>query len=202
MMRRMIHRLGDLSRCCVLGMALFLAACAGQLQGGNWTTLFGGTSLDGWNRIGDANWRLEEGAVVADQGGKTPSYLVSKDSYGDFELTVEFWFDAKANSGVFLRCSDPRKVGAATAYEVQISDGRTDGYGTAAITDLARVSPPLRAAAQWNTYVITAKGPRLSVMLNGTLSASVENSKYAHGPIALQYIAGLVKFRKVEIRPL
>lgn len=186
----------------VLVIAFTLAGCATRPQSEGWVTLFDGTSLDNWNRLGEANWQLTEGAVMADRGGRTPSYLVSKNSYADFELKVEFWVDAKANSGVFFRCSDPGKVGAATAYEVQIADSRTDGNGTGAITDLAKVSPPLRAAGQWNTYVITAKGPQLTVALNGTVTASIQHSKYARGPIALQYIAGTVKFRRVDIRPL
>ena len=32
-----------------------------------WVTLIDGTTgLDNWNRIGDANWRAEDGAIVAD----------------------------------------------------------------------------------------------------------------------------------------
>ena len=39
-----------------------------QSQGG-WTTLFDGTSLNGWNRVGDANWEIVDGAVQATKGG-------------------------------------------------------------------------------------------------------------------------------------
>jgi len=40
-----------------------------RMEGG-WTTLVDGTakSLDHFNRIGDANWRVEDGAVVPDKG--------------------------------------------------------------------------------------------------------------------------------------
>ena len=186
----------------LLAVAAILAGCATAPNKQGWVTLFDGTSLENWNRTGEANWRLSEGAVMADKGVKSPSYLVSKNSYGDFELKVEFWADSDANSGVFLRCSDPAKVGAATAYEVQIDDKRTDGTGTGAITNLTKVLPAIRAAGQWNTYEITAKGTQLTVALNGAVTASIQNSKYARGPIALQYIAGIVKFRRVEIRPL
>ena len=27
--------------------------------GGGWTTLFDGKNLDNWNKVGDANWRIE-----------------------------------------------------------------------------------------------------------------------------------------------
>ena len=42
---------------------------APQASGENgWVTLFDGKSLDNFNAIGDANWRLEDGVVVADKG--------------------------------------------------------------------------------------------------------------------------------------
>jgi len=36
----------------------------------------------------------------------------------------------------------------------------------------------------------------------GTRTVYIQDSKFARGPIALQYGAGVVKFRKVQIRPL
>ena len=32
-----------------------------------WTTLFDGKSLDGFTKVGDANWRIEDGMIVADR---------------------------------------------------------------------------------------------------------------------------------------
>src|SRR5690349_7218139 len=78
-------------------------------SGPGWTTLLDGTSLDGWNQVGgESNWRVEDGAVVADKlTGKTPSHLVSKSPYKNFALYVEFWASDDANSGIYLRCADP-----------------------------------------------------------------------------------------------
>jgi len=39
-------------------------------------------------------------------------------------------------------------------------------------------------------------------MLNGARTVDVEDSKLAGGPIALQWGKGVIKFRKVQIRPL
>jgi hypothetical protein len=33
-----------------------------------WVTLFDGKNLASFNTVGDANWRIEDGAVVADKG--------------------------------------------------------------------------------------------------------------------------------------
>src|ERR1700684_4379299 len=135
----------------------------GQTDAG-WTTLFDGKNLDNWNKIGDANWRLEDGAVVADKGD---GFLVSKNAYADFQLRSEFWVDADANSGIFIRCTNPEKIGGAS-YEVNIWDTRPDpSYGTGAIVGLAKVNPMPRAGGKWNTYEITAKGAAFTVILNG-----------------------------------
>jgi hypothetical protein len=59
-----------------------------------------------------------------------------------------------------------------------------------------------KAVGQWNTFEITAKGPQLTVILNGTKTVDIQDSQSASGPLALQYGAGVVKFHKVEIKPL
>ena len=169
--------------------------------GAGWVTLFDGKNLDNWNQIGDANWKLADGVVVADKGN---GFLVSKNSYGDFQIRAEFWVDDEANSGIFIRCTDPAKVTAKNAYEVNIFDKRPDpSYGTGAIVDTAKAATVLKAGGKWNVYEITAKGPRFDVTLNGTNTVDgATDSKHAKGPSALQYGAGVVKFRKVEVKPL
>jgi hypothetical protein len=180
--------------------ALWQAQQASGQGSAGWVTLFDGKSLDHWNKIGDANWSIADGAVQADKGN---GFLVSKETYGDFQIKAEFWVDDAANSGIYIRCSDPQKVTAENAYEVNIFDKRPDPtYGTGAIVNVAKVDPMPKAGGKWNTYEITAKGPQLTVILNGTKTVDVSDSKYASGPFALQYAAGVVKFRKVEIKKL
>ena len=165
-----------------------------------WTTLFDGSTLDGWNPIGDANWELEDGAVQANSGS---GFLVTPRSYGDFELTLEFWVDEPANSGIFIRCADATSVTDRNSYEVNIYDTRADqSYRTGGIVHIASPTSVINAGGQWNTYAITARGEQLMVTLNGTQVVDVEDSQFADGPIALQYGAGVVKFRNVRIRTL
>ncbi len=174
-------------------------------QSDGWVTLLDGSKMGDWNRVGDANWEMKDGALTADKllSGKDLAYLVSKTPYKDFQIKAEFWTDAGANSGIFLRCDDPKVIDGKTCYEVNIFDRRPDpSYGTGAIVDVAKVNPMPKAADKWNSFEITAKGTQLTVILNGEKTADVEDSKHASGPIALQYGAGLVKFRKVQIRPL
>jgi hypothetical protein len=185
-----------------LGLAAFMQPAMSQSDG--WVTLLDSSKMGDWDRVADANWEMKDGALTADKlAGKDPAYLVSKTSYKDFQIRAEFWADEAANSGIFIRCANPKVIGANTCYEVNIFDKRPDpSYGTGAIVDFAKVNPMPKAAGKWNTYEITAKGPKLTVILNGEKTADIEDSKFADGPIALQYGSGVVKFRKVQIKPL
>lgn len=198
----------------LIGFAAFSYShqASGQ-AGAGWVMLFDGKNLDNWNKIGDANWRLEDGTVVADKGN---GFLVSKNTYTDFQIRAEFWVDNDANSGIFIRCTDPSKVNATNAYEVNIWDARPEpSYGTGAIVNIAKVNPMPKAGGKWNVYEITAKGSTFTVTLNGQKTVDgVQDGKLASGRIALQHGLGLkddkgvanekgvVKFRKVEIKPL
>ena len=204
-----MKRLSVLTAAFLLLITLF--GCASGPQGSGWTTLIDGDKgLDNWNPIGDANWRTEGGMIVADKG--KGGFLVSKASYKDFELYAEFWAETDTNSGIFLRASDPAKVTADNAYEVNIWDIRPDPiYATGAIVNHSPVPVPIvyKAGGRWNTFEITAKGTSLTVKFNGVTTAAIENSKFASGPFALQYgfgvkgaTGGPIKWRKVQIKSL
>jgi hypothetical protein len=180
-------------------------------SGSGWITLIDGEKgLENWNLVGDANWRGEGGAIVADKG--KGGFLVSKNSYKDFMIYAEFWAETDTNSGIFLRASDSKKIGADNAYEVNIWDIRPDPtYGTGAIVNFAPVPVPsvYKAGGTWNTFEIYANGEQLTVKFNGTVTVSIRNSKFTGGPFALQYGAGvegatggLIKWRNVQIKPL
>jgi len=192
----------------LLVIALTAFGCAGSPYGqadAGWITLIdGATGLDNWIRVGDANWRAVDGAIQADKKTEqASSFLVSKNSYTDFQIRVEFWASDDANSGIYMRCADPKTPTDKTCYEANIFDQRPDPtYGTGAIVHIAAVSPMPKAGGKWNTYDITVKGRRLTLTLNGVRTVDVEDSKLPSGPIALQYAAGVIKFRKVQIKPL
>ncbi len=205
-----------MKRLLVIAAALSLAACSSLpswVPGGGWTTLIDGDKgLENFNRTGDANWRAEGGAIVADKA-RDNSYLVSKSSYKDFMIRAEFYAEKNTNSGVFLRAQDPKKIGSVSAYEVNIYDARPgQEYATAAIVDVAKIPVPVpaayKAADKWNTFEITAKGDQLTVVFNGTKTVDVRNAKFAQGPFALQFgndgkkPGGAIKFRKVQVKAL
>ena len=193
-------------RTTVFALALFTAAALGlsaapaSAQSPGWTTLLDGSTLDGWNQIGDANWSLVDGAAQADSGA---GFLVTPESYGDFELVLQYAVEEPANSGIFIRCADAMSVNDRNSYEVNIYDTRADQtYRTGGIVHIAAPASHVDSPGRWNTYEIIAEGPRLRVWLNGEQMVDVEDAQFADGPIALQYGAGVVKFRNVMIRGL
>jgi hypothetical protein len=200
-----------MNRLPVIVAALLAATIAGcgfhysAPQDVRWITLIDGTDgLNNWIRVGDANWRAVDGAIQADhKTDKANSFLVTKSSYTDFRIRAEFWVSDDANSGIYMRCADTKNITDRTCYEANVFDQRPDPtYGTGAIVHLVPVSPMPKAGGKWNTYDITVKGDQMTVKLNDVVTAQGRDSKLASGPIALQYGAGVVKFRKVQISPL
>lgn len=192
------------------GWVLTLAGCA-NLGLGGWTTLLDGEQgLENFNRVGDANWRAEGGAIVADKGKS--GFLVTKSFYTDFVIRAEFWAASDTNSGIFIRASDPFKITADNAYEVNVWDIRPEPkYATGAIVNLAEVPVPLvyKAGGRWNTLEITAQGNQLSVKFNDVTTVTARDAKFANGPFALQFGPGVkgvtggpIKWRKVQVKPL
>lgn len=180
---------------------LGLAGCAASGPGYDWDTVVDGARIPvDWKHLGEGNWSVFEGTLQG-RNGKA-GYLVSPKSYADFEIRAEFWGDAEANSGIFVRCQDPAKVGAATAYGCSIWDKRPDPtYGTGAIVDHAAVAKPYpQSANRWNVYEVVARGDRITLTLNGQQTADFVGAKFRSGPIALQSAGGTIRFRKAQIR--
>jgi hypothetical protein len=204
-----------MKRTLVLAAALLLAACSSMpawVPGSGWKTLIDGDKgLDNFIQVGDANWRAEGGAIVADKAPNA-GFLLTKSSYKDCQIRAEFWADHNTNSGIYIRITDPKKIGSVSAYEVNIYDQRPGPeYGTAAIVEVAKVPvpSPYKAGGKWNTFLITARGAQLTVEFNGDKTVDVQSGKFPEGPFALQFAnlaknapGGAIKWRKVEVRSL
>jgi hypothetical protein len=59
-----------------------------------------------------------------------------------------------------------------------------------------------KAGGKWNTFEITAKGRQITVLLNGQKTADLHNGMFVEGVLTLQHGAGVIKFRKVAVKPL
>jgi len=194
----------------LLVFAFTAFGCATMSSDSGWITLIDGDKgLENFNRIGDANWRAEGGAIVADKG--KGGHLVTKNSYRNFQIRAEFWAETGTNSGIFIRASDPSKIGAANAYEVNIYDLRPgQEYATGAIVNFGRIPVPssYKAGGKWNTFLITANDTHLIVEFNGVQTVNIYDSKFDSGPFTLQFgnhgkePGGAIKWRKVQVKSL
>ncbi len=76
--------------------ALALSGCATPSAGGaapGWVTLIDGTNgMDNFFAVGNADWKATDGAIQAERKtGPANGYLLTKNSYTDFQIRAEFW---------------------------------------------------------------------------------------------------------------
>ena len=190
----------------------------GSLSGGaEKIVLFDGQSLEGWDSVGSAKWRVENGAIVGGQDGdpRKSGILMTKRLFKDFELELEFKIDehGKYNSGVYLRKPRDRKTGR--AYQVNIGRGAAGESVGLYLNDwLAKGDEhdKIRIPLKWNELRILIFDNRIQVWLNKKqiVDYTDENpEKYLLEPgfIAFQTYgaeehSGWVKFRNIRLKDL
>jgi 3-keto-disaccharide hydrolase len=176
---------------------------------------FLGFDLKGWRVAGAGGFRQLPGNVVESYGGPG-LFWYAPEKFEDFRLCIEWRIaSVEDNSGVFLRIPflfNSPQPGIDRGYEVQIDDRGVDPdkrvlgsrlHLTGAIYGLApaarRCSRPLGA---WNLFDITARGPTITVDLNGQEVSSLQNaSREPQGHIGLQshHEGSAVQFRNLAV---
>jgi hypothetical protein len=143
-------------------------------------TIFDGTSGEGW--ITNKGKPLPRANVQAD--GLNPhgsgGYIVVHDKpHGDFVLDFDYKLSKGCNSGVFLRVGDLNDP-VMTGLEIALDDTTGNGlHDPGAFYDL--VAPRVNAqkpAGEWNHMTITARGPKIDVVLNGEKVSSIDLSEW------------------------
>ena len=181
-----------------------LFAFGAQAAEEQWISLIdGSTGMDNFEIVGEANWSAADGAIQATEGPGT-SFLLTKESYSNFVLKIEFWVSDDANSGIYMRCQEPSAISDRNCYEANIYDQRPDlSFGTGGIVHVGPVAEPYpKAGGKWNTYEITLDDEHLMVTLNGEQTVDITDTQFAAGPIGLQWARGTVRFRSMQIMPL
>ncbi len=157
--------------------AIPLLAASALAQTG-FLSLFDGKNLTHW-QPGATNWVVENGTLALKdrQDGRehNDNYLWTKEQYGDFILELEFKAPPdRANSGVFLRTSDIKDP-VYSGIEVQVGHVSPGGQlvrnSVGGLYDLLAPSTDAQKPGEWNKYVITCEGPRITVILNGRRTA-------------------------------
>jgi hypothetical protein len=199
-------------------------------EGREWRSLFDGGSLDAWrgyrrDRAPDG-WQVVDGAItrVAEAGD-----LVTREQFGDFELTLEWRVAEGGNSGIMYRVTEDAAHTFETGPEMQVLDDDRHPDGRSRLTAAGAVyalypapAGVVKPAGEWNVARIVARGPRIEHWVNGVevaryeigtadWKARVAASKFrkwpgygraAAGHIALQDHGNRVSYRNIRIRAL
>jgi len=161
--------------------------------------IFDGKSLNAFKKLGgDADYRIENGAIVGTSRPGTPNtFLCTKKYYGDFVLELETKVDPSLNSGIQIRSNSlpEYKNGRVHGYQVEIdpsdraySGGIYDEARRGWLNDLKDNEPARKAfkKEQWNDYKIICIGDSLKTWINGVPAADLVDSMDMMGFIGLQ----------------
>lgn len=205
-----------------------------------WISLFNGENLDHWKGFGKDEpgeaWKVEDGLIHFDANGKRNDGLsggdiVTKESFGDFHLKLEWKISENGNSGIMFYVQDNGEYNntyhTGPEYQLLDNDGHPDGkittHRTADLYDLiASSEEPVNPVGEWNLTEIICQDGKLEFYLNGVNTVSttmwtaewdemVANSKfkdmpgfgkYKEGRIALQDHNDDIWFRNITIKKL
>jgi len=165
-----------------------------------WIQLFDGRTLFGWSPAVDANWRVEDGAIVVDDG--EVGLLHTTTELGDYVLKLEFQADEKTNSGVFLQTPPRPKNPTEDCYEVNIADEGVSPYTTGSLVGRKNAEGDHQSDI-WQTFELTVHDGTVRVKLNGEQVLTYEDPRpLRRGHIGLQHNQGRVAFRNIKLKPL
>jgi hypothetical protein len=198
--------IGCLSLLCVPQIAASAAPAllSEELLQQGWIQLFDGQTLYGWKAGSDVNWRVEDGAIVADRGELGVLYTTTQ--FSDYVLQLEFAAEADTNSGILVH-TPPRPIDPkGDCYEVNIAPP-DNPFPTGSVVGLwKRQATPPAPQAKWRNYTVKVVGDTLEIALDGeplvALPSSVKLHSLRRGHIGLQFNHGRIAFRNIRLRPL
>ncbi len=177
--------------------------------------LFDGNSLAGWHLIGDASFSADDRSILAQTStGKSNSFLVTNESYGDFLLTLELKNEQPGNSGIQIRSrvvGEEPKSSYASGYQIEVdpsarawSGGLYEERGRGWLQNLEQNEAGRKAfrPGEWNRYRIECVGPWIRAWVNDIPTADALDPESLDGIIGLQVHAGQdtkVRFRNFQM---
>jgi len=178
----------------------------------DWSPLFDGKTLAGWEKTGNAAWSIEDGAIVGRQGpGGAAGDLFTEKHWKDFDLEAEWKMRWPGNSDIWFRYSGPK-----TGYQADFIDqpshpgvlsGSLYCVGKAFIAENRDASSVNKD--DWNSLRIRASGNRFEIRQNGKKVIEATDDAFpAAGSIGIQVHPGddftgmEVRVRNLRIRSL
>jgi len=152
-------------------------------EGQEWIDLFDDAHAAHWKNITDDRDLFEiKNGVLHIYGRMIPPLRYvgyTAETFGDFDLHIEYKVTSRANSGIFLRV--PVGGSALRGFEIQVLDdyGRPPSKnGSGSIYDV--VTPMFnmsRPAGEWNSYDISVHGGEVIVVMNGWMVVHTDFEK-------------------------
>jgi hypothetical protein len=141
-----------------------------SLQAQDWTPLYNGENLEGFEHVGEGHFIVEDG-ILKSQGGMGLLWFTAQ-KFSNVKLRVVYKGADKNNAGVFIRI--PEKPTEAwmpvnKAYEVQIDDREDEWHKTGVLYSLTKAKASPGIPGDWNTMEISLMGDRTVVHVNGVL---------------------------------
>lgn len=203
-----------ISRASLAVTALLVGLSTSQLSADEdkWISLFDGTTLDGWEKVGNQKsvWEVRDGAITG--SGPASMLVCTKGPYTNFRYRAQIMINDGGNSGLYFRTT--RKPGFTDGYEAQIDSTHTDPIRTGSIYGMCHVYQQHVKPDTWFQYDLEVrddvwrgrKVTRIKVTVNG-------NELYEYLDFALTFKEGhfafqqhdpgsRVSIRKVEVMPL
>jgi hypothetical protein len=187
-----------------------LTAFAGSVSADDWKPLWDGKTLTGWHTIGKGAWTIEDGAIVGRHDAREPEFghLVSDAVYGDFAVRLKYK-TVTGNSGLYFRIEETGFSGV-SGIQAEIDPQKDAGglYETNGRAWVAHPTPEQVATwfrpGEWNEMTVEARGTKITVTVNGKVSAQVDDPQgRSKGRLALQLHGGQegrVYFKDLEIQ--
>lgn len=202
-----------------------------QEQADGWQLLFNGKDMSQWRSFKqptvDEKWQIEDGAITLTAGGGGD--LISKESYKNFELTLDWKIAEVGNSGILILADEKGKYIYSHAPEIQIldnerhPDNKLDTHLSGSLYDM--IASPVashKKAGEWNSTKIRLENSALTIWQNDVQTAKVTigstewnsliaKSKFAswegfaaakEGHIGLQDHGDKVWFKNIKIKEL
>ena len=186
--------------------------------------LFDGTNMDHWTGNTES-YVVEDGNMVIHPDRGSGGNLYTKDEYSDFDFRFDFQLTPGANNGVGIRT--PLEGDAAyVGMEIQILDNNADIYKNlheyqyhgSVYGVIPAKRGYLKPVGEWNSEEIIARGPKIKVILNGTvivdgdITEARKNGTMDHkdhpglkrnsGHIGFLGHGSVVRFRNIRVKDL
>jgi len=164
-----------------------------------WLLLFDGESLFGWHDECNADWRIDDGAIVVTEG--EVGLLRTTTQFDNYVLKVDFRSATGTNSGIFLRTSPSPQNPADDCYELNIADS-DNAFPTCSLVARQKAEGDFDSD-DWQSFEVTMNGSRVAIKLDGKRVLDYTDPKpLGRGFIGLQHNSGKVEFRNIKLKPL